>query len=43
MSQHPNEQSSDPIENIVHTAPVVIPALGALLIFLLAFIAIFMA
>jgi hypothetical protein len=42
MSHQP-QQSSDPIENIVYSAPVVIPVLGALLIFLLAFIAVFMA
>lgn len=41
MSQQP--QSTDPIEDIVHTAPVVIPLLGGLLIFLLAFIAVVMA
>ena len=42
MSHQP-EQFNDPIENIVHSAPVVIPVLGGLLIFLLAFIAVFMA
>lgn len=36
-------QSSDPIENIAYSAPVVIPVLGGLMIFLLAFIAVFMA
>ena len=41
MSQQ--NQSSDPIEDIVQTAPVVIPVLGGLMIFLLAFIAVFMA
>lgn len=43
MSRQQPEQSSDPIENIVHSAPVVIPVLGGLMIFLLAFIAVFMA
>ncbi len=33
----------DPIERITRTVPILIPAAGALLIFLLAFIAIFMA
>jgi len=33
---------ADPLESIVHAIPVVIPAVGALLIFLLAFIAVFM-
>lgn len=42
MSHEPSP-SADPIESIVHTIPVVIPALGALMIFLLAFIAVFMA
>jgi hypothetical protein len=36
-------QNADPIENLVHTIPVVIPVLGGLMIFLLAFIAVFMA
>lgn len=37
-----NNSSEDPIESIVHSIPVVIPAAGALLIFLLAFIAVVM-
>lgn len=36
-------QQADPIENLVHSIPVVIPVVGGLLIFLLAFIAVFMA
>ncbi len=40
---HKPAPSDDPIENIVHSAPVVIPVLGGLMIFLLAFIAVFMA
>ena len=44
MSHHNDaSQATDPIEGIVHSIPVVIPAAGALLIFLLAFIAVFMA
>ena len=43
MSHQPETQSADPIENLVHAIPVVIPVLGALMIFLLAFIAVFMA
>lgn len=45
MSQptHSPAQSADPIEQLVHTIPVVIPVLGGLMIFLLAFIAVFMA
>jgi len=32
----------DPIEKIAHTVPVVIPVVGGLMIFLLAFIAVYM-
>lgn len=42
-STAPHDASQvDPIEDLAHTIPVVIPALGGLLIFLLAFIAVFM-
>lgn len=34
---------ADPLESVVHSIPVVIPVVGALLIFLLAFIAVVMA
>jgi hypothetical protein len=44
MSAHNDSHTSDdPVENVVKHIPVVIPAAGAVLIFLLAFIAIFMA
>jgi len=45
MSQptHSQAQNADPIESLAHTIPVVIPVLGGLMIFLLAFIAVFMA
>lgn len=46
MSHQPqphSAQDADPIESIIHSVPVVIPLLGGLLIFLLAFIAVFMA
>jgi hypothetical protein len=45
MSSHNTAKphSDDPMENIVHSIPYVIPAAGALLIFLLAFIAVTMA
>jgi hypothetical protein len=44
MSAHnDNHTSDDPVENVVKHIPVVIPAAGAVLIFLLAFIAVFMA
>jgi hypothetical protein len=44
MSNHNDPHTSDdPVENVVKHIPVVIPAAGAVLIFLLAFIAVFMA
>jgi hypothetical protein len=46
MSEHknaPNASQQDPLESIIHSIPIVIPAAGGLLIFLLAFIAVFMA
>ena len=44
MSAHnASHTSDDPVENVVKHIPVIIPAAGAVLIFLLAFIAVFMA
>jgi hypothetical protein len=44
MSNHNDAHTSDdPVENVVKHIPLVIPAAGAVLIFLLAFIAVFMA
>jgi hypothetical protein len=47
MSSHdhhtPNEQSQDMVESIVPYMPVVLPIAGGVLMFLLAFIAIYMA
>jgi hypothetical protein len=48
MSHHPDTHTNDanqvdPLESIVHSIPLVIPLAGGLLIFLLAFIAVFMA
>ena len=44
MSAHNDSHTSeDPVEGIVKHIPVVIPVAGAVLIFLLAFIAVFMA
>ena len=44
---HPPKSSDtapvDPLESIVHVIPLVIPLAGGLMIFLLAFIAVFMA
>ncbi len=37
------EQSHDPVEQIVPLIPLVIPVVGAIMIFLLAFIAVTMA
>ena len=42
--QHtPAIDQQDAVESIVHHMPVVLPVVGAVLIFLLAFIAVFMA
>ena len=47
MSSHdhhpPSEQPQDAVEAIVPYMPVVLPIAGAVLMFLLAFIAVFMA
>ncbi len=44
MSAHnDSHESQDPVEAVVKHIPVVIPLVGAVLIFLLAFIAVFMA
>jgi len=44
MSAHnDSHESQDPVEAVVKHMPIVIPVVGAVLIFLLAFIAIFMA
>ena len=41
---HGTEQTpQDPIEGIVHAMPIVLPLMGGVLMFLLAFIAIYMA
>lgn len=43
MSAHNEQTPVDPAEAVVKHIPVVIPVVGGLLIFLLAFIAVFMA
>jgi hypothetical protein len=44
MSAHnDSHESQDPVEAVVKHIPIVIPVVGAVLIFLLAFIAVFMA
>jgi len=42
-THHETHESTDPGEAVVKHIPVIIPAAGAVLIFLLAFIAVFMA
>ena len=36
-------QSEDPVENVVHSMPIVLPVVGGVLMFLLAFIAVYLA
>lgn len=40
---HNKDESADPIESIVPYIPIVLPVAGGVMIFLIAFIAIFMA
>lgn len=40
---HPETHSDDPVESIIHKIPIVLPVAGGVLMFLLAFIAIYMA
>lgn len=42
-STHHDTPSTDPVENVVHLMPIVLPIVGAVLMFLLAFIAVSMA
>lgn len=35
--------STDPVENVVSVVPVVLPVVGGIMMFLLAFIAVYMA
>lgn len=39
----PHAEATDPVERIVHQMPIVLPVVGGVLIFLLAFIAVVMA
>jgi hypothetical protein len=46
MSNHTpstKDQASDPVEDVVSSMPIVLPLVGAVLMFLLAFIAVKMA
>ncbi|MFN9726621.1 hypothetical protein [Acidovorax sp.] len=40
---NPESSSDDPTESVAHLAPVVLPVVGGIMIFLLAFIAVYMA
>jgi hypothetical protein len=41
--EHHPEPTDDPMESIIHKIPIVLPLAGGVLIFLLAFIAVYMA
>ena len=41
--EHPHSEEQDVVESIVPLMPIVLPIAGGVLIFLLAFIAVFMA
>jgi len=43
LRAYTDEQAEDILETIVHYMPIVLPVMGAMLIFMLAFIAVFMA
>lgn len=38
-----DDETTDPVESIIHSVPIVLPLAGGVLMFLLAFIAIYMA
>ncbi len=38
-----NPETQDPVESVIHSVPIILPAAGAVLIFLLALIAVAMA
>lgn len=42
-STHHDAPATDPVENVVHAMPIVLPIVGGVLMFLLAFIAVSMA
>ena len=42
-SHQPTQQPADAVEAIVHSMPIVLPVVGGVLMFLLAFIAIYRA
>ena len=42
-TEHDAAEPADPVDAIVHAIPIVLPVMGAALMFLLAFIAVYMA
>lgn len=40
---HPADTPHDPVEDVIHAIPIVLPVAGGVLMFLLAFIAVYMA
>ena len=42
-STHAEHATDDPVESVIHAVPIVLPIAGGVLIFLLAFIAVYMA
>lgn len=43
LRAYSDEQAEDILETVVHYMPLVLPIMGAILIFMLAFIAVYMA
>lgn len=43
LRAYADEQAEDILETVVHYMPLVLPIMGAILIFMLAFIAVYMA
>ncbi len=43
LKEYTDEQAQDLLESVVHFMPLVLPVMAAILIFMLAFIAVFMA
>jgi hypothetical protein len=43
LRAYADEQAEDILDTVVHYMPMVLPVMGAILIFMLAFIAVFMA
>lgn len=43
LKEYTDEQAEDILESVIHYMPIVLPAMGVLQIFMLAFIAVYMA